>query len=436
VSVGSVGSERKIVNVAGGTIGAGSTDAINGGQLMTANQRVAAVFGGGAGLDANGQLTAPSYSILGTAYGDVGSAFTAVDNSLGALQSQMGSAGIGLVQQSAAGQPITVGSATDGTAVDFTGTAGTRTLTGVSAGALSSVSTDAVNGSQLFATNQDVAANTLAIANLSSVVTGLQAGGSAYLKVNSTGAVASATGVNAAAVGSGSSASGDNAIAMGTNAQATQSGAIAVGLNSASTGVNAIAIGTGATATGSVAVGAAASAANGGAAFGDGATATASLSTAIGPNASATAANSVSIGSGSTNTQANTVSFGSAGNERRLTNVAAGISQTDAVNVGQLQSVTSGFQSQIGALTNTVESNDLRARRGIAAASAMTTASMPSAPGKTSWAMNTAAFGGEVGFGASLAHRLNTAVPLYVSGGYSYGGGSQHIVRAGLGGEF
>ena len=54
----------------------------------------------------------------------------------------------------------------------------------------------------------------------------------------------------------------------------------------------------------------------------------------------------------------------------------------------------------------------------------------------SSWAMNTAAFAGEVGFGASMAHRLNTPLPLYVSGGYSYGGGSQHIVRAGLGGEF
>ena len=50
--------------------------------------------------------------------------------------------------------------------------------------------------------------------------------------------------------------------------------------------------------------------------------------------------------------------------------------------------------------------------------------------------MNTAAFTGESAFGASMAHRLNTPLPLYVSGGYSYGGGSQHIVRAGLGGEF
>jgi hypothetical protein len=35
-----------------------------------------------------------------------------------------------------------------------------------------------------------------------------------------------------------------------------------------------------------------------------------------------------------------------------------------------------------------------------------------------------------------MAHRLNTAKPLYISGGYSNGGGREHIVRAGLGGEF
>ena len=68
----------------------------------------------------------------------------------------------------------------------------------------------------------------------------------------------------------------------------------------------------------------------------------------------------MAIGSGSTNTAANTVSFGSAGNERRLTNVAAGINQTDAVNVGQLQSTVAGIQTQI-------VDNQREARRGIAA---------------------------------------------------------------------
>ncbi|MFM0069536.1 hypothetical protein, partial [Paraburkholderia aspalathi] len=48
--------------------------------------------------------------------------------------------------------------------VDFTGTAGARKLTGLSVGELSATSTDAVNGSQLYTTNQNVAQNTNDIA--------------------------------------------------------------------------------------------------------------------------------------------------------------------------------------------------------------------------------------------------------------------------------
>ncbi|QWG25402.1 YadA-like family protein [Bradyrhizobium sediminis] len=301
VSVGSAGNERRIVNVASATIATGSTDAVNGGQLFTANQRVAAAFGGGAGLDINGQLTAPSYTIQSVVYNNAGSAFGALDTAL------------------------------------------------------------------------------------SSIV-----GGSTYVRVNSSGPVANA--------------SGTDAIALGGNAQATQSGSIAVGLNSSSTGANSIAIGTGATATGSVAVGAGASAANGGAAYGDGAVATGSLSTAVGPNASATAANAVAIGSGSTNTVANTVSFGSAGNERRLTNVAAGINPTDAVNVGQLQSVAAGFQSQLGGLQSQINDTRWEARGGVALALAASGLRYDDRPGKLSLAGAFGNFKGESGLALGLGY--------------------------------
>ncbi|MFC6972533.1 adhesin, partial [Paraburkholderia dipogonis] len=81
---------------------------------------------------------------------------------------------------------------------------------------------------------------------------------------------------------------------------------------------------------------------------------------AIGGNASATTANSVALGSNSTANSATLttagftpvggtaisaataaggeVSVGAAGKERRVTNVAAGLNATDAVNVSQLQS--------------------------------------------------------------------------------------------------
>ncbi len=54
------------------------------------------------------------------------------------------------MKQDAGTLAITVASATGGTSVDFTGTDGARTLTGVKAGTLAVDSLEAVNGSQLF----------------------------------------------------------------------------------------------------------------------------------------------------------------------------------------------------------------------------------------------------------------------------------------------
>jgi autotransporter adhesin len=419
---------RTLTGVAAGALTSASTDAVNGAQLLTANQRVADAFGT---TLTNGQLNAPDYTIQTAHYNNVGSAFGAVDSAISNLKSQIGNGSIGLVQQNSGTRVLTVGASTDGTVVNMAGTAGNRQVTGVAAGALTATSTDAVNGSQLYATNQQVAANTSAIGTLTGQVA---ANTSDIATLNSTvaGISQSAQYVKVSSNGAPANASGANAIAIGGNAQATQSGSIAMGFNASSTGSNAIAIGTGATATGSVAVGAQASAANGGAAFGDGAVATGANSAALGANSSATAANSAAIGSGSTNTVANTVSFGSAGNERRLTNVAAGISTTDAVNVGQLNSVAAGIQSQIGSLASTIDHVDQRARRGIAAASAIGAPSVALSPGQTAMSLGTAYYRDAGAISLNLTHRLNTSLPLYVSGGYSNGGGSEHVGRAAM----
>ena len=79
VAVNGTAGNRTVTGVLAGTVAAGSTDAINGGQLYTANQRVAAAFGGGAGLDGSGQLTAPSYTVQGATYNNVGGAVNALD---------------------------------------------------------------------------------------------------------------------------------------------------------------------------------------------------------------------------------------------------------------------------------------------------------------------------------------------------------------------
>ena len=53
----------KLSNIANGTIADKSKDAVNGGQLHTAKQEMANALGGNAGVDANGALTQPTYSI-------------------------------------------------------------------------------------------------------------------------------------------------------------------------------------------------------------------------------------------------------------------------------------------------------------------------------------------------------------------------------------
>lgn len=72
--------------------------------------------------------------------------------------------------------------------------------------------------------------------------------------------------------------------------------------------------------------------------------------TAIGANAIASAENSVALGAGSeTGSRANTVSVGKAGSERQIINVADGTAPTDAVNVRQLDRVSSRID-KVGAL--------------------------------------------------------------------------------------
>ncbi|MBV7585246.1 hypothetical protein KW851_20620, partial [Pseudomonas sp. PDM33] len=168
---------NKVTNVADGNVASGSKDAVDGGQLYNTVSTTATALG--TTLGANGAITAPSYalthanSINGTsgAATDVGSAFGKVDDALGSLSAQLNDGGIGLVQQSAAGENLTVGKDTDGAAVDFLGTAGARKLINVADGAVAADSKEAVNGSQLFATNQNVAQNATDISNLDGRVT-------------------------------------------------------------------------------------------------------------------------------------------------------------------------------------------------------------------------------------------------------------------------
>jgi autotransporter adhesin len=105
-------------------------------------------------------------------------------------------------------------------------------------------------------------------------------------------------------------------------------------------------------------------------------------------------------------------------------------------NITNLQANVAALQSQVSSLQSQVLENRAEARRGIAAAVAAASAPMPSAPGKTTWQIRGSTFVNEYGVGFGFAHRLDTAIPLSIVGGYGNGGGREHTGYVGLGGEF
>uniref|UniRef100_UPI00370987FC YadA-like family protein n=1 Tax=Burkholderia multivorans TaxID=87883 RepID=UPI00370987FC len=139
-----------ISNVKAGAVNAASTDAVNGAQLHGVAQSVADSLGGGSTVDVDGKVTSPTYVVNNQTFNNVGDAITNISNSLA-------DGSIGLVRQDETTRDITVAKDTDGTLVNFAGTAGDRMLTGVAAGAVNATSHDAINGSQLYGTAQSVA---------------------------------------------------------------------------------------------------------------------------------------------------------------------------------------------------------------------------------------------------------------------------------------
>uniref|UniRef100_UPI00084753AA beta strand repeat-containing protein n=2 Tax=Burkholderia cenocepacia TaxID=95486 RepID=UPI00084753AA len=154
-------------NVAAGTVSATSTDAINGSQLHGTAQSVADALGGGATVGADGKVEAPTYTVGGTDVRTVGDALSNLDGRTTANTGDISDlkdklADSGLVDP-ATGKAIAAVTydrdATGATNFDSLtlagGTNGT-VIHNVGAGEVSATSKDAVNGSQLFATNQQV----------------------------------------------------------------------------------------------------------------------------------------------------------------------------------------------------------------------------------------------------------------------------------------
>lgn len=537
------GNNRRLTNVANGRQ---TTDAVNLGQLNAVEQQairantsaagITTALGGGAAINPNGSLTAPTYTLGAdrtgaTQYHTVADALGNLDNrvtdnsiAITNLSTQLGNGEIGLVRQDAVTKAITVASATGGTSVDVTGTDGVRTLSGlkdatlsdssteavtgrqlndtntalstlqsgtvqyddaskrsvtfnnggaavqlknvadgtddtdavnirqlksaglvgddgqlanvvtyddsskskvslqggpdgttltnVRAGSLTGTSMDAVNGAQLYATNQTIAtalgtslaANGSIVApaytvggqiynnvgdvfkNLDGRVTGLEQGGS------NSGGGGGQTDPRFSGSGSGNAGSGDQ-----ENAQAT--------------GVNATAAGAKAAAA-------------------------ADHSVALGAGSVASKQGSVALGAGSVADRENTVSVGSAGNERILANVMDGTQATDAVNKAQLDRVDSKIadtQQSLGSLQNQVGQLDSRINRIGAMNSAMSTM-MASAAGLQTdnrMAIGSGLYRGQTALAIGYQRKVGSRATVTVGG--STAGGSEYNIGVGAG---
>ena len=115
--------------------------------------------------------------------------------------------------------------------------------------------------------------------------------------------------------------------------------------------------------------------------------------------------------------------------------LAGDVAQID-LRIDALESVAGAQGAAIIDLRRRQDRDRTAMRQGVAAAIAIGNASMPSAPGRTSYDINVASFRGEQAVGVSLKYRLNLSDPTAVSVGFSSSGQRNQAARVGISGEF
>ncbi|MGH8043393.1 MAG: ESPR-type extended signal peptide-containing protein, partial [Stenotrophomonas sp.] len=120
---------NSLTGLAAGKLSETSTDAITGAQLFATN----------------------------TTFADLDDRMITVEGSVSDLTDAIEGGGLGLVKQDDITREISVAGDSDGKLIHFGGTQGARVLDGVAAGTVNATSTQAVNGSQLFAASNSFA---------------------------------------------------------------------------------------------------------------------------------------------------------------------------------------------------------------------------------------------------------------------------------------
>ncbi|OBU52676.1 ESPR-type extended signal peptide-containing protein [Stenotrophomonas maltophilia] len=372
-SFGGIGVQRRLVNIARGTADHNAT-------IVSQLKDSLATLGGSAGMDANGNIIAPTYSVQGGTQNTVEDALMALDGAVitagrraDKVEGQLNS----IFQDS----PSARGDGMNQIALNG---ANGMVLTNLADGRVAPGSRDAVTGSQLYAAEQKISQNRNDLEAMRKeremrerATRGLDASGpidfgGARLTGVADGSVSAdsqdvVTGRQLLSVSdrvseieqqgrffkvSTDSRSQDAkaallGVAIGDSASAGREGAVALGAFAWALGENSVALGRGAYveehAMGAFAVGA-------------GSQVGAQHGIAIGSGAKLTAGAdwSLALGAGSQATEANTVSFGSLASKRRLVNIANGIANHNAATVGQLRGALSALGGEVDANGNIV----------------------------------------------------------------------------------
>ena len=175
-----------------------------------------------------------------------------------------------------------------------------RQIINLAPGDISATSTDAINGSQLYAAMAEI--EKIRYFSVKSNVTGNQ---------NNTGA----SGVDSIAIGPNASSTADRGIAVGLNSQASQPNTISLGWNAKTSAVNSIALGTNANASGINAL-----------AFGDGAVGSSDNTIAMGGASRASGGSSMAFGLGSNASGRYSIAMGVSSNAAVEHSIATGYS--------------------------------------------------------------------------------------------------------------
>ncbi|MEQ9661313.1 MAG: YadA-like family protein [Parasphingopyxis sp.] len=370
-----------IANVAAGELSETSNEAVNGAQLFATNQQVAT-----------------NSTRISVVEGDIGDRITTVEGGVVAIDNRVTTNTQSIAELQSRQSPVRYldadGNATT-TPTDSAALAGSSggavTLTNVAEGELSATSTDAVNGTQLNATNQQVATNAQNIQNNADEITNIRNTftGSAVSPVQYSNAD-TPTDPNGGTITNDVTLVGQDA--------------------SAPVAVHNVA-------AGQVSAGST-DAVNGGQLHATDQRAQTALATA--QDAQTVAANSVQYDQGGS-----AVTLRPGGDAVALRNVAAGTSATDAVNLQQLQSGMAGSVAMANAYTDEMFSRvggainnvDNDAEGGIAGAMALAALPQANRPGASMFSIGVGQFGSEAGFAMGLSTTFDDGNGVFRLGG-------------------